>query len=293
MIDWVFQAFGFLSSNVGLLLTGAATALLVLLWDWRVALAGVFFVQLSAATSAVVLHGVPAQWALIQTVVVGMVCVMLTLSARAHRLRPSFRQTGTWISRGFLLGMFLAGAWFMNIQVTLPGMDPLVMELFLWLVLCGIMLLGLSEHPLYNAVGVLLWLIPVQVVVAVVTPIPALVALVGLVVLTVGMAVSYLVFVEHMPAEERGLVLTDLAFPQQVKLEHPPAPEAGDDPTVRVPDWVRRALPRTRLRPPPRHGGTKPAASTAEGGESPITAERGGEPPPIGAGDSLLARRRP
>ncbi|MEX1019748.1 MAG: hypothetical protein WDZ49_08820 [Litorilinea sp.] len=255
MVEWIFQALGFLSSNSGLLVTGALSALVILLWDWRVALAGILLVQLSVATAGVILHSVPPQWAFVQTVVVGLVCLMLSLSARAQKLRPALRQTGTWVSRGLLLGMFLAGAWFLDVQVTLPGMDPLVMELFVWLVLCGIMLMGLSDHPMYNAIGFLLWLIPMQLVVAVVVPHPTIVAMVGLLVLLTGLATSYLVTVEHIPPEDRGLVLTDLAFPQQIRLERAPATPGASaggaaqggsaQGALRLPARNRRRLPDT------------------------------------------------
>jgi hypothetical protein len=265
MIEWMFQILSFLASNTGLLLTGAVCGLVILLWDWRFGLLGVCFIQLSAATAGVVLHGMAAEWAMIQSVVVVLVCLMLLLSARAHGLRPSIRQPGTGVARGLLLGMFLAGAWFMEVQIALPGMDALVMELFVWLVLCAVMLLGLSDHPLYNGIGLLLWLIPVQVIVAVVTPIPVVVALVGLVVLVVGMAVSYLVYVEHLAAEERDLVLTDLAFPQQVRLEGAPSRESAGPKKK----WFERELPTQRT-----HTGT----------DAPRAAERG---------QQLTARREP
>lgn len=280
MIEWLFQAFGFLSSNFGLLLTGAVTAVIILLWDWRVALAGLVFVQFSAATAGVVLHGMPAQWGFVQTVVVGLVCLMLALSARAQQLRPALRQTGTWVSRGLLLGMFLVGAWFMNAEINLPRMDPLVMELFIWLVLCGIMLLGLSDHPMYNAIGFLLWLIPVQVVVGVVVPNPTIVAMVGLVILLVGLAVSYLVVAEHVPAEERGLVLTDLAFPQQVRLDRAPASApAAPRGLQRLPGNLRARVARPGRRIAGPRGDTR-GASPGQGAEpeSPATESQGGPP---------------
>jgi hypothetical protein len=294
MIDWIFQALAFLPSNTGLLLTGAITALLILLWDWRFALISIGFIQLSVATSAVLLHAVPAEWGLIQTVIVALVCLMLMLSAREHELHPSIRQTGTGVSRGFLLGMFLAGAWFMDLQMALPGIDPLVMELFVWLVLCGIMLLGLSDHPLYNGIGLLLWLIPVQAVISVVTPIPVIVAFVGLLILLVGMAVSYLVFVEHMPAEARGPVLTDLAFPQQLKVERSPDVEnatAGSTAPAhaRWPEWMGRALPQKRRSQSrradtpapsaPAKAPTSTAHTTTQPDDSPRRRARSSQPP--------------
>lgn len=302
MSDWFFQALAFLPSNIGLLLTGAITALLILLWDWRFALISIGFIQLSVATSAVILHAVPAEWGLIQTVIVALVCLMLMLSARAHELQPSIRQTGTGVSRGFLLGMFLAGAWFMDLQIALPGIDHLVMELFVWLVLCGIMLLGLSDHPLYNGMGLLLWLIPVQAVISVVTPIPVIVAFVGLLILLVGMAVSYLVFVEHMPTEDHGPVLTDLAFPQQLKVERSPemenaTPESTAPANARWPEWsewMGRALPQktrhqSRRADTPAPTASAPASASAAPAKAPTDSAHTSTQP----GDSRRRRARP
>lgn len=285
-MEWFFQLFGILSSNVGILLTGSIAALLILLWDWRFALIGVSVIQLSAATSAVLLHGVPAEWAFIQTVVIGLVCLMLGLSARAHALRPSVRQTGTWVSRGLLLAMFVAGAWFMNIQIALPGMDPLVMEMFVWLILAGVMLLGLSDHPLYNAAGLLLWLIPIQVIVAVLTPIPVIVAFVGLLILLLGLAVSYLVFVEHMPTETGKLILTDLAFPQQQRLDTPVVPPSPPTAGVALPPVT--SPPVAALTGPPEHPGREepPPSGTGAGTEA-----RPAQPSPAPGRRRLLSRR--
>lgn len=286
MAEWLFSLLAFLSSNLGLLIAGAFTALMILLWDWRFALATLVLVQLTAASAAVSLHDVPAQWALIQSIIVVLVCTMLVLSARAHALRPALRQSGTWVSRGLLLGMLLVGAWFMDIQIALPGMDPLVLELFVWLVLSGIILLGLSDHPIYNGIGLLMWLIPVQVVVTVAVPIPVIVAFVALLVLLIGLAVSYLAFVEHLTPEERGLVLTDLAFPQEVKLERPPSPPPNPDARRRLPSWVRRALPTPAGQPASESGERAPRPHPQE--ESPEPA-----PPSPRPRNPLGAQRKP
>jgi hypothetical protein len=147
-------------------------------------------------------------------------------------------------------------------------------------------LLGLSDHPLYNGVGLLMWLIPVQVVVAVAIPIPVVVAFVAFLVLMVGLAVSYLAFAEHLTPEQRELVLTDLAFPQEVKLEQPPHPDPVPQAQRTLPAWVKRALPQ-----PASDARARADAGTTEATPSDQSPDEANTKP--GKRSPIFARRKP
>jgi hypothetical protein len=110
----------------------------------------------------------------------------------------------------------LYGAWrLLDITVTLPETDANVAQLYGWLALCAVLILGLSASPLFAGIAVLLWITVVQAFVASVLEIPSLVALVGILELLVALACSYLLIAEGVQAETEPTVLTDIAFPAQ------------------------------------------------------------------------------
>jgi hypothetical protein len=89
--------------------------------------------------------------------------------------------------------------------------------LFTWLGLTMLLMLGLSDNPLFSGVALLLWFIPAQVTVAGIVPYPGLFALIGGLELLITLTASYLILVDRRPVAARRLVMTDIVFPDQLE----------------------------------------------------------------------------
>ncbi|HXF63467.1 MAG TPA: hypothetical protein VNK95_17695 [Caldilineaceae bacterium] len=215
-MDGFFDLLTFFSTPFGLTATGLAAAAIILFWEWRLALVGLGVVQVGVATVIVQVEQAPAEWAGVMTAVTGLACLILMLSASQAPAAPSMRQAGTWQLRALALVLVYLGWRAFGHDIRIPGLVSQVTSLFVWLSICVVVILGLSENPLFTAVALLLWCVPVQAVVAVMLGIPALIALIGIVELVVALACSYLVLAEQLPATERQPVLTDIAFPDQL-----------------------------------------------------------------------------
>jgi hypothetical protein len=230
-MDRLFDLLTFFSTSFGLAVTGATAAALILFWDWRLALAGLVVVQIGVATVTVQVEHMPAEWAAIMTAVTCLACLILALSAQQAGTSPSLRQAGTWLLRALALALVYLAWRALGRGVRLPELVPQVTALFVWLGICVLMILGMSNDPLFTAVGLLLWCIPVQAVVAVLLGVPALIALIGILELVVALACSYLVLAEQLPAVEQQPVLTDITFPDRLPgaLPSPATPRPDDD----------------------------------------------------------------
>lgn len=241
----IAQLSGFLSSPTGLVATGALATVTVLIWDWRVALPVLFMVQAAVSLITVDQSSAPLQWGLIQTAVMGLSCAILGMSAaRVMQDSPSSRQSGSFWLR-LMTVMLLYGVWrLLDVNVTLPEMDPGFAQILGWLAICALLLLGISTNPLFTGVAIMFWIIVVQAFVATVLGIPSLVALVGILELSVALACSYLLVAERAPMR-RAQPLTDIAFPDYLSYL-----ETGIDIgaiTGPLGDRVRRRLPRPRV----------------------------------------------
>ncbi len=225
-MDVIFQPLSLFASTMGLALTGMIAAAIVVVWDWRAALIGLFIVQLSVATVSVLVENVPAQWALIQTAVIGLSCMILALSAYRAQSSPSLYQSGTWLLRAAALVLAFVGWRFIVDRINLPVIHPLEIRLFVWLALCSAIMLGMGDSPLFNAVALLLWCLAVQGFISVLLAIPALVAIIGILEILVALACSYLILAEQLPAVKQAPVLTDMTFPES-SIVHQPGGEHG------------------------------------------------------------------
>lgn len=212
-MDTLFSAFGFLASGFGILLAGALAAAIVLVWDWRFALVALFLVQLVLATLTVRVHAVPVQWQMVQTLVIGLCCTMLALSAMQGRLAHSGRQSGGWFFRAMLLALMIIGWQTLAVQLTIPIFSPQIVQLFGWLILMALLIFSLGDAPLFTAVGLLLWCLIGQSIVAILTPIPELIAAIGLIEIVLGLTCSYLLLAERLPQAGARVVMSDVVFP--------------------------------------------------------------------------------
>lgn len=236
-MDSSFDLLSFAGMALGPMV-GIVTALTIVIWEWRIALLGLFVVQIGVVGAASAIGQLPTDWAGVMVVIMGLACLILTLSAQRMTRTTTLYQSGTWQLRGLLVGLVYVGWVLAELRLPLPAVDPELADLFVWLMLCMLVMLGLSDNPLFSTIALLMWLIPVQVIAAVIVGSPALVALIGTLTLLLALAGSYLVLVEQVSAEDAAPVVTDIAFPSDLRI--PPASdfEAEEDPTLL--DWMQR-----------------------------------------------------
>src|SRR5690606_15338505 len=251
-MDGFFNLFGFFGSPFGLSLVGTVLAATIVVWDWRVTLAGLFVVQAGVAAAAVQHGAIPGEWAGVMVAVIGLACLILLLSTQHMTQTSSLYQSGTWGLRGLMLLLFF-GVWRLSgIELPIPEIHADLAALFFWVALCALLMMGLGENPLMVTTALLLWTIPAQVVVGALVGNPTFVAFIGILQLGLALAGSYLILVEQLPAETTTPVLTDIAFPDQIaraaKRPQPVPPmELPDLPwrewLARGRGWLSRNMP--------------------------------------------------
>ncbi len=214
-MEQLFDLLDFFATGAGLLITGAAAALIVLVWDWRASLVGLFFIQISIAALGVALHGVAAQWAGLQIVVMLLCLLILALSAQQASEARALHQAGNWLVRLMALVLLLLAWRVIDVTAPLPALGSSTTALVGWLVLCTLLILGLSDSPFFTAVALLLWMIPAQMLSAVLIPSSNLFAVIGGVEVLIALACSYLILLDRAPGLDRKFVVTDIVFPYQ------------------------------------------------------------------------------
>jgi len=249
-MDSIFALLSFFGGTLGPIFIGAATALMIVFWDWRVALLGLFCVQVGVASAAVAVGQLPPEWGGVMVVVMGLASLILALSAQRMTRTTTLYQAGTWQLRGLVLVLIYVAWELADVTIPLPVVAPQLVDLFVWLTLCVLIILGLSDNPLFATVALLLWLIPIQVIAAVIVTTPALVALIGMLTLLLALAGSYLVLVEQVSIEQSRAVVTDITFPSELGIPTPlPFEQAEVEGWVlwlRSQPWGAAVLERTR-----------------------------------------------
>lgn len=236
-MDSSFDLLNFAGGMLGPII-GVATALMIVIWEWRIALLGLFVIQVGVAGAASTSGQLPADWAGVMVVITGLACLILALSAQRMTRTTTLYQSGTWQLRALLLGLAYVGWVLAEVRLPLPAVSPDLADLFVWLMLCMLVMLGLSDNPLFSTIALLMWLVPVQVVAAVIVNSPALVALIGTLSLLLALAGSYLVLVEQVSTEDAAPVVTDISFPSDLRIPSAANFDAGDDPSLL--DWAER-----------------------------------------------------
>ena len=262
----IVAALSFFATPTGFTTIGVIAAVIIIVWDWRLALVGLVIVQLGVAEATVLQQGMPAEWGAIMVGVMALATVILALSVHRTHTRTTLYQSGTWSQRGLIVTLVYASWRLLGWHMPLPEFTTGLSDLYFWLSLCMLIILGMGENPLFTALALLLWLIPVEAVVAVLLEVPALVALVGMIQLLTALACSYLILVEEAPAEEAP-VITDITFPATgVGSLTIPRPEPVAAPSL--PDWLWDWLwgrLRERLPTLPRRAGAAPARDDTNG----------------------------
>jgi hypothetical protein len=212
----MFDALSILAGGTGILLTAALAGAMVLVWDWRFALPALMVVQISVSALVVNVHGVPAQWAVVQVLIVGLCAVMLAMSGFQAQIARSGRHSGSWFFRLMVLLLVAAALRSLGLQLSLPVVNPQISLLLGWLAVMAMLIFGLGDGPMFTAIALLLWCSLGHAVASVLAPIAEVVALVGLVQLALGLTCSYLIVAERLPRLTRRAVISDVSFPAEM-----------------------------------------------------------------------------
>jgi hypothetical protein len=246
----VVAVMNFFAGARGPLTIGLVIALIIVALEWRVALLGLFFVQIGVVSAAVVDLKLPSDWAGVMVVVMGLSCLILAMSAQRITRTTTLYQSGTWQMRALLLAVVYVGWELAQVNLRFPQITPQLSDLFVWLALCILIQLGLSSNPLFSTVALLMSLIAVQIIAAVLVNSPSLLALIGTLTLLLALAGSYLVLVEQVTVEEEKPVVTDITFPSDSRIPAPPifspSEEEGWVEWLRRQSWGEALLERTR-----------------------------------------------
>ena len=181
-------------------LAGIAAALVVISRDWRLTMFA--YLAENVMLAVLLVQIIPVEWALLQAIVAGLIGVIIYMSAR--QLRPVETYGPAWIGRWpqmatltifRMLTTALAAVTFLAIrtEVTLPVIRPPILDLFLWLVLIGLLGLALHEEPLHAGLSLLTVVAGSQLLIFTLMPQRILVGALGAVQILLGLAVSYLV----------------------------------------------------------------------------------------------------
>jgi len=230
LITWLLTNFAFFASGLGILTIGAVAIFMLFLWEWRSFLVGLCVIQLGVVVLVTQVHGVELKWAHVQILVTTLSAAMLLLSARQIRFALPYQRPGSWFIR-LMAVMLLIVCWrLFDIDLTLPVVAPPLAQLFLWLAVCALIMLGLSDAPLSTAVALLLWFIPVQAFIQILLPEFRLFVLIGIVQLLSALACSYLMLAARLPATVVATRSTDMTFPSPTRTPRTPLPSLPELP---------------------------------------------------------------
>jgi len=232
LTSWILTNLPFFSSELGILVIGLSALLIILLWDWRLTLVGLMVIQIGVVVLTTSVHQLSLEWGTVQLLVTALSAAMLAISA--GQVQPFLRQQrpGSWLVR-FSAVILLVVSWqFVDLKLALPLLTPQVAQLFLWLAICALLLLGLSGSPFYTGVALLFWFIPLQAFIQVLLPEYRFFVLIAIVEIFVSLACSYLLLAHRLPLYSQSAILTDIAFPEDQQTT-PLAPN---------PDWAPRLL---------------------------------------------------
>jgi hypothetical protein len=219
----IFAAVGTLLANgPGILLLSALVASLVLIWDWRWAIAGAAAILLGVSSLAAALHEPAPAVTAAQWLASLVSLLLLGLSAYLHRPGATAHPHGNWLLRLLALG-FLAGAWWMlDPGVALPIFTRVETDLLIWIGLCSALLLGLSAAPFSTGIGLLLLTAVAQNIAAVLLPGSGLAVLVGIAQILLALGCAYAMLAQPVrtsrwqmaPARRSAQAIEPTAAPQ-------------------------------------------------------------------------------
>lgn len=248
----------FFATGLGVVALGAVAVVMLLIWGWRSALVGTILIQTGVAALMVQVHDLSVRWGSVQILTTLLCVLLLGLSAQHMRGRQAARPPGSWLLR-LLVAILLLASWrVFDINLTIPLLNPSVEQLFLWLSLCALTTLALSDSPFFAAVALLWWTIVMQAVVELLAPGYGLYAIIGMVQIVVSLACSYLLLIDLAPAPKPMPIATDMTFTEPSPPRLLPPPERRMLP--------ERASGAQSTQPPARPANTSPDAPIVAGG---------------------------
>lgn len=213
LLTWLLTTFNFFASGLGILIIGALAVAMLLFWEWRLLLIGLCLIQLGVVVLLTKVHQVDQQWAQMQILITILCAAMLLLSARQIRFVLPYQRPGSLLVRLMAVTLLLICWRFFDFEVTLPVLAPVLAQLFLWIALCALIMLGLGDAPLSTGVALLLWFIPVQGFIQVLLPEFRLFVLIGIIQILSALACSYLMLAARRPEMSTVVIPTDVNFP--------------------------------------------------------------------------------
>ncbi len=203
----------FWTSPLTLFALGGLAAAIILAWNWRVSLPALLLIQVGLDQLMVARYGMAPAWAVIHVFILGLSGIILGLSMLQIETEGGAPHLTNWFFRAVLLALLGIGLGFLNVQVRLPRLEESASLLVVWLLLCGVLILALTDRPLHATFGLLLWFIPVQSLAPVILPVPPLMAILGSAQLLVVLACSYLVVAEDSVRAAQVQPITEVVFP--------------------------------------------------------------------------------
>lgn len=199
-LDDLFRQLSILIGLPSVYVAGAAAAVVVVARDWRAVLYG--YALVSVMLALLLSQVIPAEWALQQAIIGGLVAVMLYLSAgqlRGNRSRYQsaelrWPQMASLTSFRLLAIALISGIFIVaRDNIKLPLIEPVLRDAFLWLVLIGLLGLALHEEPLHAGLSLLIVLGGSELFLFTLTQQRVLVGIMQGGQLLLGLAVAYLV----------------------------------------------------------------------------------------------------
>lgn len=196
----LFRQLSLLITGPAVVLAGIGAALIVVPRDWRVVLLG--YTLLTLMLSLLLSQVIPAEWALQQVIVGGLVAVMLFMSARQLRAPASVGRAtdALWPRMASLtsfrvLAVGLAAIVFTAVreEVVVSFLSPLFTDAVLWLGLVGLLGLALHEEPLHAGLSLLTFLGATELVIFTLIQRRMLVGILQSGQVLLGLAIAYLV----------------------------------------------------------------------------------------------------
>ncbi|MBW7885564.1 MAG: hypothetical protein H3C34_23635 [Caldilineaceae bacterium] len=203
-MDAFFSTLGDLfASGPGLLFLVAVTATIVIVWDWRLTLAGVAIVLLGTSSIQSVLHGAQPVLIVSQWLAALLSTGLLAAAGIFHPSTPSVHTASNWLVRMLALVFFFGAWWFLDPGLKFPLISQVETDLLLWISGCGLLMLAFTGNALFTGAGLLLISVLLQALATILLPGSGLTVIVGIGQILLALACAYLTLAE--PASERAV----------------------------------------------------------------------------------------
>ncbi len=224
-----------------MLLLAVVSAAIVVLLDWRLALAGVLLIHLGVSSTLVLVHQTPGVVAAGQMLAIVLAVAILGLAGILQGRSLAVRHSGNWLLRLTALVLIVGAWWFLDPGYTLPSFTQPQTDLLLWAAICGLAVWSFSASALFSGVAILLWSTPLYAISAVLLPGSGLPALIGITDLLLALACGYLVLLE--PSAAKGKAQRVVAPQPAARAERPRQVQRETQPPRQVGNGTRGTEP--------------------------------------------------